>query len=154
MVLNSLAKVNKNEVITFERLKISLNPSVGPVGLGYRPGKSLRLAHKTNPLGVLFLTLSPLGPRLWKAKRGPRKSSHLPKHLHHWMQAGVDAIRSWAPLNQRTVLVIETKEERGLVCLKGHPSHIKTTEFAPTAALRSQCCCQFNRVIPVIDAGR
>jgi hypothetical protein len=22
-------------------------------------------------------------PHLWKAKRGPRKSSHLPKHLHH-----------------------------------------------------------------------
>jgi hypothetical protein len=52
------------------------------------------------------------------------------------------------------VLVIETKEERGLAYLKGHPSHIKTTEFAQKAALRSQFCCQFNRVIPVIDADR
>jgi hypothetical protein len=33
VVLNSLAKVNKNEVITFERLKISLKSSVGPLGL-------------------------------------------------------------------------------------------------------------------------
>jgi hypothetical protein len=34
VVLNSLVKINKNEVITFERLKISLKSSVGPVGLG------------------------------------------------------------------------------------------------------------------------
>jgi hypothetical protein len=33
-------------------------------------------------------------PHLWKAKRGPRKSLHLPKHLHHRMEAGVDATRS------------------------------------------------------------
>jgi hypothetical protein len=52
------------------------------------------------------------------------------------------------------MLVIETKEERGLAYLKGHPSHIKTTEFAQKAALRSQFCCQFNRVIPVIDTDR
>jgi hypothetical protein len=38
------------------------------------------------------------------------------------------------------MLVIETKEERGLAYLKGHPSHIKTTEFAQKAALRSQFC--------------
>jgi len=30
------------------------------------------------------------------------------------------------------MLVIETKEEHGLACLNGRPSHIKTTEFAPT----------------------
>jgi hypothetical protein len=52
------------------------------------------------------------------------------------------------------VLVIETKEEHGLAYLKGHPSHIKTTEFAPKAALRSQFCCQFNRVMAFIDADR
>jgi hypothetical protein len=53
------------------------------------------------------------------------------------------------------MLVIETKEERGLAYLKSHPSaHIKTTEFAPKAVLRSQLCCQFNRVISVIDAER
>jgi hypothetical protein len=34
VVLNSLVKVSKNEVITFERLKISLKSFVGPVGLG------------------------------------------------------------------------------------------------------------------------
>jgi hypothetical protein len=34
VVLNSLVKVNKNEVIIFEGLKISLKSSVGPVGLG------------------------------------------------------------------------------------------------------------------------
>jgi hypothetical protein len=33
-------------------------------------------------------------PRLWNAKRGPRKSSHLLKHLHHRMEAGVDTTRS------------------------------------------------------------
>jgi hypothetical protein len=32
MVLNSLVKVSKNEVITFERLKISLKSFMGPVG--------------------------------------------------------------------------------------------------------------------------
>jgi hypothetical protein len=52
------------------------------------------------------------------------------------------------------MLVIETKEERGLVYLKSHPPHIKTTEFAQKAALRSQFCCQFNCVIKVIDADR
>jgi hypothetical protein len=51
LVLNSLAKVNQNEVITFERLKISLKPLVGPLGLGQRPGKPLRLVSKTKPLG-------------------------------------------------------------------------------------------------------
>ena len=55
VVLNSLAKVNKNEVITFERLKISLKSCMGPLGLGQRPGKSLRLVSKTNPLAVFFL---------------------------------------------------------------------------------------------------
>jgi hypothetical protein len=54
VVLNSLAKVNKNEVITFERLKISLKSSVGPLGLSQRPGKLLRRVSKTNPLWVLF----------------------------------------------------------------------------------------------------
>jgi hypothetical protein len=48
------SKSQQNEVITFERLKIGLNSSMGPVGLGQRPGKSLRLASKTNPIGVLF----------------------------------------------------------------------------------------------------
>jgi hypothetical protein len=52
------------------------------------------------------------------------------------------------------MLVIETKEGHGLAYLNGHPSHIKTTEFTQKAALRSQFCCQFNRVIPFIDAGR
>jgi hypothetical protein len=56
------------------------------------------------------------------------------------------------------VLVIETKEEHvnmDLLALTAtHPSHIKTTEFAQKAALRSQFCCQFNRVIPFIDADR
>jgi hypothetical protein len=52
------------------------------------------------------------------------------------------------------VLVIETKEGRGLACLKGHPSHIKTTEFAQKVALRSQFCCQFDRVMPYTDADR
>jgi len=52
------------------------------------------------------------------------------------------------------MLVIETKEEHGLAYLNGHPSHIKTTEFAQKAALRSQFCCQFNRVVKVIDANR
>jgi hypothetical protein len=52
------------------------------------------------------------------------------------------------------MLVIETKEEHGLAYLNGQPSHIKTTEFAQKAALRSQLCCQFNRVIPFIDADR
>jgi hypothetical protein len=33
-VLNSLVKVSKNEVITFERLKISLKSFMGSVGLG------------------------------------------------------------------------------------------------------------------------
>jgi hypothetical protein len=50
VVLNSLAKVNKNEVITFERLKISPKPAVGPLSLGQRPGKILRRVSKTNPL--------------------------------------------------------------------------------------------------------
>jgi hypothetical protein len=54
VVLNSLAKVNKNDVIIFEGLKISLNPCMGPLGLGQRPGKPLRLVSKTNPLGVFF----------------------------------------------------------------------------------------------------
>ena len=54
VVLNSLAKVNQNEVITFERLKISLNPFVGPLGLGQRPEKPLRLVSKTNPLWFFF----------------------------------------------------------------------------------------------------
>jgi hypothetical protein len=49
-----IAKVNKNEVITFERLKTSLKSCMGPLGLGQRPGKSLRLVSKTNPLWVLF----------------------------------------------------------------------------------------------------
>jgi hypothetical protein len=53
-VLNSLAKVNKNEVITFERLKISLKPCMGPLGLGQRPGKPLRLVSKTIPFGFFF----------------------------------------------------------------------------------------------------
>jgi hypothetical protein len=34
VMLNSLVKVSKNEVIAFERLKISLISFVGPVGLG------------------------------------------------------------------------------------------------------------------------
>jgi hypothetical protein len=34
VVLNSLVKVSKNEVIIFEGLKISLKSLVGPVGLG------------------------------------------------------------------------------------------------------------------------
>jgi hypothetical protein len=34
VVLNSLVKVSKNEVITFERLKISLKSFMGPVGFG------------------------------------------------------------------------------------------------------------------------
>jgi hypothetical protein len=42
------------------------------------------------PVPLLLLLI----PRLWKVKRGPRKSSHLPKHLHHRMEAGVDATRS------------------------------------------------------------
>ena len=54
VVLNSLAKVNQNEVITFERLKISLKHFMGPLGLGQRPGKPLRLVSKTNPLWVFF----------------------------------------------------------------------------------------------------
>jgi hypothetical protein len=33
-MLNSLAKVNKNKAIFFERLEMSLNPFVGPFGLG------------------------------------------------------------------------------------------------------------------------
>ena len=55
VVLNSLAKVNQNEVIIFERLKISLKKFVGPLGLGQRPGKPLRLVSKTNPLAFFFL---------------------------------------------------------------------------------------------------
>jgi hypothetical protein len=34
VVLNSLVKVSKNEVLTFKRLKISLKSFVGHVGLG------------------------------------------------------------------------------------------------------------------------
>jgi hypothetical protein len=34
VVLNSLAKVNKNKAIFFEGLEMSLNPFVGPFGLG------------------------------------------------------------------------------------------------------------------------
>jgi hypothetical protein len=55
VVLNSLAKVNENEVITFERLKISPKPCMGPLGLDQRPGKLLRRVSTTNPLGVFVL---------------------------------------------------------------------------------------------------
>jgi hypothetical protein len=51
--------------------------------------------NKTLPAQILLLV-----PRLWKAKRGPRKSSHLPKHLHHggWSRRNL----LWAPLTQKS----------------------------------------------------
>jgi hypothetical protein len=71
------------------------------------------------------------------------------------MEAGVDATRYCGLLEiKRTMLVVETKEERGLAYLKGHPSRIKTAEFAQKAALRSQFCCQFNRAIPAVISTR
>jgi hypothetical protein len=39
--------------------------------------------------------------RLWKAKRGPRKSSHLPKHLHRPDGGWSRRNPIWAPLNQK-----------------------------------------------------
>jgi hypothetical protein len=85
VVLNSLAKVNQNEVITFERLKISLKSCMGPLGLGQRPGKSLRLVSKTNPLWFFFS----MG-RCFRLKHAEccGEPGHWPASLFVWPDSG------------------------------------------------------------------
>jgi hypothetical protein len=54
------------------------------------------------------------------------------------------------------MLVIETKEERGLAYLdKGHPSHLKTTEFAQKSGVTQSVLLSVrSRHMPYTDADR